>query len=33
MIGAEKSIHLVEIFVGILIGAITFTGSILHGEN
>lgn len=27
--GAEHSIHLVEVFVGIFIGAITFTGSII----
>ena len=27
--GAEKSIHDVEIYLGILIGAITFTGSII----
>ena len=27
--GAEKSIHLVEIFVGILIGAMTFSGSVI----
>jgi len=29
MQGAERSIHMVEIFVGIFIGAITFTGSII----
>ena len=27
--GAEHTIHLVEVFVGIFIGAITFTGSII----
>jgi NAD(P) transhydrogenase subunit beta len=27
--GAEKSIHLVEIYVGILIGAMTFSGSVI----
>lgn len=29
MQGAERSIHMVEIYVGIFIGAITFTGSII----
>ncbi len=29
LVGAEKSIHEVEIFVGVFIGAITFTGSIV----
>jgi NAD(P) transhydrogenase subunit beta len=29
LVGAEHSIHLVEVFVGIFIGAITFTGSII----
>src|SRR6056300_1496124 len=29
LIGAEKIIHEVEIFVGVFIGAITFTGSII----
>jgi len=29
LIGAEKTIHDVEIFLGILIGAVTFTGSII----
>ena len=27
--GAEKIIHEVEIFIGVFIGAITFTGSII----
>jgi NAD(P) transhydrogenase subunit beta len=27
--GAEKSIHLVEIYVGIFIGALTFSGSVI----
>ena len=30
LIGAAHSIHLVEVFVGIFIGAITFTGSIVR---
>lgn len=29
MIGAEKTIHMVEVYFGIFIGAITFTGSII----
>jgi NAD(P) transhydrogenase subunit beta len=29
MIGAEKIIHQVEIFIGVFIGAITFTGSVI----
>lgn len=29
MVGAERAIHMVEIFVGIFIGAITFTGSVI----
>ncbi|HEX8986450.1 MAG TPA: Re/Si-specific NAD(P)(+) transhydrogenase subunit beta [Rhodocyclaceae bacterium] len=29
MVGAEKTIHEVEIYVGILIGAVTFSGSII----
>jgi NAD(P) transhydrogenase subunit beta len=29
LIGAEKSIHEIEIYIGILIGAITFSGSII----
>jgi NAD(P) transhydrogenase subunit beta len=29
LIGAEKTIHDVEIFLGILIGAVTFTGSVI----
>jgi len=29
LVGAEHIIHLVEVFVGIFIGAITFTGSII----
>jgi len=29
LIGAEHTIHLVEVFVGVFIGAITFTGSII----
>ena len=29
MVGAEKIIHEVEIFVGVFIGAITFTGSVV----
>jgi NAD(P) transhydrogenase subunit beta len=30
--GAEKAIHEVEIYVGILIGAVTFSGSIAFGK-
>ena len=29
LVGAEKIIHEVEIFVGVFIGAITFTGSVV----
>ncbi len=29
LVGAEKSIHEVEIFIGVFVGAITFTGSII----
>ena len=29
MVGAEKSIHEIEIYVGILIGAVTFSGSLI----
>jgi NAD(P) transhydrogenase subunit beta len=29
MVGAEKTVHLVEIYLGVLIGAVTFSGSII----
>ena len=30
--GAEKTIHEVEIYIGILIGAVTFSGSVIDGK-
>ena len=32
-VGAEKVIHEVEVFVGVFIGAITFTGSVIASGN